>query len=109
MLRRASATCECRLETAWKSWVAIELDNDMVSRARIGYGSVAPTPRRGHRAEACLVGRPLSDGTIGECVAAARDEIEPITDVRAGAEFRREIVAVTLRRMLESAQRLSAS
>jgi CO/xanthine dehydrogenase FAD-binding subunit len=38
-------------------------------------------------------------------VAAARVEIAPITDLRASAAYRRELVAVMLRRMLERAQR----
>jgi CO/xanthine dehydrogenase FAD-binding subunit len=60
---------------------------------------------RGRRAEAQLVGKPLSADTIDKCVAAAREEIAPITDVRASAGYRREVVGVMLRRMLERAQR----
>jgi CO/xanthine dehydrogenase FAD-binding subunit len=76
-----------------------------ITWARVGYGSVAPVPLRGRRAEAQLVGKPLSADTIDKCVAAAREEIAPITDVRASAGYRREVVGVMLRRMLERAQR----
>jgi CO/xanthine dehydrogenase FAD-binding subunit len=76
-----------------------------ITQARVGYGSVAPVPLRGRRAEAQLVGKPLSADTIDKCVADARAEVAPITDVRASADYRREIVAVMLRRMLERAQR----
>jgi CO/xanthine dehydrogenase FAD-binding subunit len=85
--------------------VALLFDGKTVTQARVGYGSVAPVPLRGRRAEAQLVGQRLSADTIGHCVAAARTEIAPITDVRASAAYRREVVAIMLRRMLEGAER----
>jgi xanthine dehydrogenase FAD-binding subunit len=83
--------------------VALTVEAGKVSWVRVGYGSVAPIPLRGRTAEAELVGRPLTAETISKCEAAARDEIEPISDVRASAAYRREIVGVMLRRMLERA------
>lgn len=74
-----------------------------VVEARVAYGSVAPTPLRGCKAESVLVGQSVNDEVIDRCVAAARKEISPITDLRAGAGYRREIVGVMLRRMLENA------
>lgn len=85
--------------------VALKREAGRVTHARIGYGSVAPTPLRGLKAEAELLGNPLSPEKIQKCEAAARDEIAPITDVRAGEEYRRDIVGVLLRRMLEEASR----
>ncbi len=74
-----------------------------VVEARVAYGSVAPVPLRGRQAESVLVGQPLSNEVIDRCVTAAREEISPITDLRASAGYRREIVGVLLRRMLEDA------
>lgn len=71
--------------------------------ARVAYGSVAPIPLRGHQAESALIGRLLSEEVVDRCVNAARKEISPITDVRASEGYRREIVGVLLRRMLENA------
>jgi xanthine dehydrogenase FAD-binding subunit len=85
---------------------ALSFEGQTITRARVGYGSVAPVPLRGRGAEAQLVGRPLAADTIEHCVAAARAEIAPITDVRASAAYRRELVGVMLRRMLERAQHL---
>ena len=85
--------------------VALWLEAGAVARARVAYGSVAPVPLRGRKAEAQLVGKALSADVIARCEAAARDEIAPITDVRAGEAYRREVVGVMLRRMLERAQR----
>ena len=74
-----------------------------VVEARVAYGSVAPIPLRGRQAESVLVGQPLSREVVDRCVAAAGEEISPITDLRASAGYRREIVGVLLRRMLENA------
>ena len=71
--------------------------------ARVGYGSVAPVPLRGRQAESVLVGQSLSREVVDRCVMAAGEEISPITDLRASAGYRREIVGVLLRRMLENA------
>ncbi|MHC4943979.1 MAG: FAD binding domain-containing protein [Planctomycetota bacterium] len=81
--------------------VALTLDKDTVSHARIGYGSVAPVPLRGEGGEGCLVGETLCKEVIDRCVAAAREEISPITDVRASDGYRREVTGVMLRRLLE--------
>lgn len=74
-----------------------------VVEARVAYGSVAPVPLRGRKAESVLVGQPLCDEIIDRCVTTAREEVSPITDLRASAGYRREIVGVLLRRMLENA------
>ncbi|MDO8630602.1 MAG: xanthine dehydrogenase family protein subunit M [Phycisphaerales bacterium] len=74
-----------------------------VVEARVGYGSVAPVPLRGRQAESALIGQSLSREVVDRCVTAAGEEISPITDVRASQGYRREIVGVLLRRMLENA------
>jgi len=89
--------------------VALRFEGATVAHARVAYGSVAPVPLRGRRAEAQLVGKLLASGTIERCVAAAREEIAPITDVRASADYRRQVTGVLLRRMLERAQRMRKS
>ena len=85
--------------------VLLSFDSSTVQRARVAYGSVAPTPLRGHAVEAALVGQSLSNEVIARAVSAARTEISPITDVRSSEDFRREIVGVLLQRMLEDANR----
>ena len=89
--------------------VALEVEDGTVIHARVGYGSVAPVPMRGRSAEAALTGCTLDATTIDACVTAACDEIEPITDVRATAAYRRTVVGVMLRRMLERAANQSQS
>jgi xanthine dehydrogenase FAD-binding subunit len=85
--------------------LALRVKGGVIADARVGYGSVAPVPMRGSKAEAVLTGEPLSAELIAKCEAAAREEISPITDVRAAEAYRREVVGVMLRRMLERAGR----
>ena len=71
--------------------------------ARIALGSVAPTPLRAHKAEKALVGKRLTNETILEAAFAAKEECSPITDLRAGADYRRAMVEVLTRRAIETA------
>jgi xanthine dehydrogenase FAD-binding subunit len=85
--------------------VAVKIEKGAIVEARVGYGSVAPIPLRGVQAEKVLEGNPLTDEVIDACVVCACEEISPITDVRASADYRRHVVGVMLRRLLEGAKR----
>lgn len=67
---------------------------------RIVLGAVAPTPIRAYQAEEVLKKDPRA---IEEAAAAAMAEAKPISNVRASAEYRREMVRVLTRRALEQA------
>jgi carbon-monoxide dehydrogenase medium subunit len=69
--------------------------------ARIALGAVAPTPLRARSAEALLVGRVPDEAAIEEAAARAAAETRPVSDVRATAEYRREMSRVLVRRALE--------
>ncbi len=84
--------------------IALLFKGATVVDARVGYGSVAPVPMRGRKVESYLSGNRLSDETIRNSRVLAREEIEPITDVRSSKEFRREVVGVMLGRMLREAR-----
>jgi xanthine dehydrogenase FAD-binding subunit len=70
---------------------------------RLALGSVARTPLRGRRTEALLEGKQLDAGLIEEAVKEADSEINPISDVRGSCDYRRAIVAVFVRRLLQEA------
>jgi len=71
--------------------------------ARIVLGAVAPTPIRAARAEQVF----LESGNAAQAAEAAMDESRPITNVRASADYRREMVKVLTRRALERAMELA--
>ncbi|MFA6111773.1 MAG: xanthine dehydrogenase family protein subunit M [Candidatus Latescibacterota bacterium] len=69
----------------------------------IALGAVAPTPMRATQAEAVLEGEELTPERIAWAAGLAAAQSRPISDVRASAEYRRELVEVLTRRMLEAA------
>ena len=71
--------------------------------ARIVLGSVSPIPMRARRAEAEIRGKPIHDNTVGRAAEVASEECSPISDVRASAEYRREMVRVVVRRLFRNA------
>ncbi len=74
---------------------------------RLALGAVAPCPMRSRRAEALLEGQFATDKLISKIAEMASEDISPISDVRASANYRREISQVLVRRALqECVQRL---
>ena len=71
---------------------------------RIALGAVAPTVMRAPQAEAYLEGRKISPEAMREAGRIAAAESRPITDFRASAGYRRDLVAVLTRRALENVQ-----
>ncbi len=68
--------------------------------ARIVLGSVAPVPMRAVTAEKLLQGKELSDEQICEAAKTAREEVKPISDVRASDSYRLQMTEVLVRRAL---------
>ncbi|NIS72193.1 MAG: xanthine dehydrogenase family protein subunit M [Proteobacteria bacterium] len=90
--------------------IAILLDADFKSgfckKISIALGSVAPTPIRAKKAEYVLSGNTLSPQIISEAAEVASSETDPISDLRASAGYRKELVrtlvAAGIKKILES-------
>lgn len=76
------------------------LERGVCRSARIVLGAVAPVPVRAYQAEACLAKQALTKGLIAHAASTAAQECSPIDDVRGAAWYRREMVAVLVRRGL---------
>jgi xanthine dehydrogenase small subunit len=63
-------------------------DAGKVGMARIAFGGMAATPKRAKAVEAELVGKPWSQETIEAAIAAFAVDYQPITDMRASADYR---------------------
>jgi len=72
---------------------------------RVALGAVAPTPIRVKKAEDILRGQRVSDELIDKVAEVASQEARPIDDHRASAEYRREMVAILVRRAISQAVR----
>jgi carbon-monoxide dehydrogenase medium subunit len=80
--------------------VAVSLGS---SDLRIVLGAVAPTPIRARKAEELLRGRTIDEKLIAQAADLAESESRPISNVRASAEYRRDMVRVLTRRALQQA------
>lgn len=68
---------------------------------RIAYGGMAARPTRAQAVERALEGQALDAHAIEAAARAAADGFDPPTDALASAWYRREVVGVHLRRLLE--------
>jgi xanthine dehydrogenase small subunit len=63
-------------------------DAGIVGMVRIAFGGMAATPKRAKAVEAALLGKPWTQGTVDAAIAAFAEDYQPISDMRASAEYR---------------------
>lgn len=83
--------------------VTMDTASDICRDASIVLGAVAPTPMRARSAEDIIRGKKINDALINKSAQAASDEARPISDVRASAQYRKDMVKVFTRRALQEA------
>jgi xanthine dehydrogenase small subunit len=76
-----------------------------VEEARLSFGSLAPTVRRLHAAEAFLKGRTLDAAAAEQAARLLESDVSPIDDIRSTREYRLAASRNILRRFLEGAAR----
>ena len=70
-----------------------------VEEVELAWGSVGPTIVRCPEAQALLQGKPLDIETLREAAAVVQRTVSPISDVRAGADYRRMLAGNLLLRL----------
>ena len=83
--------------------VLLDMRKGICRRIRIAFGAVAPKPIRVYQAENVLIGKEITPELLQSCGTQAEKEISPITDIRAGADYRRAMASVLLQRALGEA------
>jgi xanthine dehydrogenase small subunit len=78
--------------------INLRIDNDTVVAASIGAGGVAATPVRAVQTEAALTGQAWTQATIQHAITTLRAEFSPISDMRASAAYRSEVLGNLLQR-----------
>lgn len=75
-------------------------DGKTCESARIALGAVAPTPLRIQEAEKVLENNILTEEALEISAQIVQKTVSPISDVRASAEYRREVCGVLVKRVL---------
>ena len=82
---------------------AVTVSDGKVERAGVAITALAPTIRLVPEAEAALLGSDGGTEAVREAAQAAAKASEPISDVRASADYRRAMAEVVARRVLTAA------
>jgi carbon-monoxide dehydrogenase medium subunit len=84
--------------------VRVTLNREEVcEEARIALGSVAPFPMRVKKAEELLGGKRITKDLLRAVSQLASEEIRPISDLRASAEYRKTLSRVLVEQALQEA------
>lgn len=78
--------------------INLQVQDGQVAAASIGAGGVAATPVRALQTEAALTGKPWTQATVRQAMAVLRAEFSPISDMRASAAYRSEVLGNLLQR-----------
>jgi len=73
-------------------------------RAGIGLTNVGPTPIKAHRAEECLLGKPIDEEQIRQAAQLASEQAQPSSDLRGPAEYKSSMVKELTKRALARAR-----
>jgi xanthine dehydrogenase small subunit len=83
--------------------INVQVQDGQVAQASIGAGGVAATPVRAVATEALLTGQAWTQDAMNHAATSLRGEFQPISDMRASAAYRAQVLGNLMRRFwLES-------
>ena len=88
--------------------VTLEPDGERCREARIALGSVGVTPLRVGAAEVLLAGERLGESLLRAAGEAVKGQVDPLTDHRGSAAYKREMTGVMVGRALTQAWEAAA-
>ncbi|MCX6247236.1 MAG: xanthine dehydrogenase small subunit [Bacteroidetes bacterium] len=65
----------------------------IIEEIALAFGGMAATPKRALKTEQFLEGKKWTRGTVQDAMKIVHDEFSPLSDARAGAEFRKTVAA----------------
>lgn len=85
--------------------VSITLDGNggACKDVRVALGALAPTAKRSPKAEDVLRGNNITDALLAQAGEMAATETEPLSDIHASADYRRELCKIWVKRMAAEA------
>jgi xanthine dehydrogenase small subunit len=93
-----SAVCGC---------LNLTREGDTITDARIAFGGMAGTPKRATKTEAALIGQPFAEATFRTAMTEIPVDFQPLSDMRASAEYRLQTAQNMLMRYFFEAQGIS--
>jgi xanthine dehydrogenase small subunit len=75
---------------------ALDIEDGVVRKARIGLGGVAATPIRALATEAALEGKPWATETVEAAAQVLQAQGTPMNDHRASADYRAAMLGQSL-------------
>jgi CO/xanthine dehydrogenase FAD-binding subunit len=85
----------------------LNIQDGVITDVRLVMGAVAPIPLRTVEAEQALIGQPAAEQTFQRVAEIVRQEVRPISDHRASADYRRRMSGVAAIRALRQAAGLA--
>jgi xanthine dehydrogenase small subunit len=82
----------------------ITVTDEKVTAACIAFGGMAGTPKRAKTVEVALIGQPWTQDTIDAALPAFEDDYQPMTDMRASAQYRQTAAQNMLKRVFAQSQ-----
>lgn len=80
--------------------VLVEIEDQVCRKVRLALGAIGRTPQRLAEAERALLDRPLEPDSIENVVSIVRELVDPVIDLRASADYRRELAGKLARQAL---------
>ncbi len=81
----------------------LRIEDNVIAEARMAWGCVGPTVVRCPEAETFLTGRTATLETFRAAGESVRHAVRPIDDIRASADYRRQVAANLMLRLAEKA------
>jgi len=81
----------------------VTLDGDRIAEARVALGAAAATPLRATGVEDALRGQAPTPATLREAAVLVAEAVDPTSDFRGSAAYKRDMAVVFVRRALAQA------
>jgi len=78
-------------------------DDGSCREVKLAFSGAGPVPARAKRAEEMLRGEKPQASLIFQAAQAVSEDVKPVSDFRASAEYRRELARVLSARAIEEA------
>jgi carbon-monoxide dehydrogenase medium subunit len=83
--------------------ISLAEDKETIRDVRFVMGSVSPKPLLSQVVPALLINSKLTDALAEDAGVAAQGEASPISDIRASAEYRKDVIQALATRLIKEA------